>query len=636
MQNKKGIACLLTCPLSQSPCVFLEEQVPLVLQFLNKLPTSCISSVSFYVSARVIELILESGERELIETLKRKCEEGIVDLFCGLAYEPALTLLTDDKLDEHSEAYRALAGRAGLSVNASLWLMGDSIPASILHGIARREIRHVVLCHPSAIAQGQSCGCYTFPFKETNSEVAIISSAPKLKEGQDLKDRISEQVLIVCPDQVGQLLSDKTQENNFLAISALLSQEEEERFKPRFLEFSSADKCELWHDFWRNFQYQDARLQKLREAMENQKISDEVKPRLSAARKALLKANNYALLDIHSQHGVLSITTRKVLEKELLSAQVELDYVEYGNIDPKDGWVHWKIEAHQNQRHRGLDIDTQLMSMKFDLNAHGSLSHWSYKAQKTSLTSVAPRPGDLQGQSTNCQLFVCQQRQIPQELNEETLWPASESEEATVLTTRNTPGLVSIRLTRPAPSLAPLVLSSSPMVSSEFSFRSGIGAHLNHATTGFCAEYWLEPSSFVPSAGSDKEPLFFLWTFLYTPPSDDKGLLSCRPLLCVGGAGEHAVTIDRTVSFALNNTPGGPYGLRIIDGGKTFVVDFRWTKPLESASASPVYLSPKCESDQTQGSGESKLFQGIRISFVQKIRNLFQEDKPATLFVSMF
>lgn len=266
---------------------------------------------------------------------------------------------------------------------------------------------------------------------------------------------------------------------------------------------------------------------------------------------------------------------------DLITAQVMLDECLYPGTDPTNGWVHHEIREPAPLHTGEIVVDTQLLRLYFDFSAGGAPSLFDYKPRKANLWHSLNSPATDQAGCILSAPFagLYDQQQLTRGNRRTALVGGQLGKPSTPerpLITRNTPDLLGIRFRQP---VAPD--PDSCTFFHEYFFRSGIGAHLPNATTGWRSEFWLE--------GAQAKPGLLLGVnYLIELPAGDLQGEYAKPLLCVGGIGDGRYPLTTEKLILSNSVPGGLYGIRLVDGITDLIFDLRTAKPVWGIAIAPV------------------------------------------------
>ncbi len=290
-------------------------------------------------------------------------------------------------------------------------------------------------------------------------------------------------------------------------------------------------------------------------------------------------------------------------------AQVEIDDVIRPNVDPLEGWVTHDIVDYNHDNNAELIVDTQLMRLYFDPNGAGRIDELDFKPWKLNLLDTVSPTGANQ-------LILTSDSALSLEMHEsESPWTHKEnirnSQFRVLRSTRDTLGV------RFASEI--FYANGHGKFSQDMLFRSGIGAHLNNATTGYSTEYYFESQTIV------REMLLGLgWNVYFR--TGEPHLESFQPLLSVGGVSESRSTLVKPVLLRPNDVPGGIYGVRLQEGVTEGLIDFRSAKPLAAIAVIPILRS---KTPVREG------YQGLRIVLYIEAKRILSDENTNTVFVSI-
>lgn len=294
----------------------------------------------------------------------------------------------------------------------------------------------------------------------------------------------------------------------------------------------------------------------------------------------------------------------------LLAADVEMDYINHPDIDPNTGWVNLQGIT-RNHVANPIQIDTQLLNVEFSPDFSGTIRSIGYKPRKICLCNSYHLSDSVPFLSA--QIFHAKdQDELFAALEANRKSTAAISKQPQLL--KHTPSLASFRFMN---ELAPGI-----SLVKDYSFKSGVGAHLQNSTTGFQLEYWTEITQPI---SADTFLIIGATLLLQTPAAE---AYSLRALTSVGGATDNAWPLDTAWESSANATPGGLHGARIVDSIKNLVVDFRSAKPLHAALVRPSFFP-------NGAAEEDRLFQGFEIFFAQRLSQVSDLSHANTIFLSI-
>lgn len=328
--------------------------------------------------------------------------------------------------------------------------------------------------------------------------------------------------------------------------------------------------------------------------------------RLAIAQLAVREAAHRALF---VSPGPQASSARLFASGRLIRAQVEVDAIQRPDTDPFVGW----IETHGADVDQPVVIETQLACITLDRQSAGSLASFEYKPRKHDFAAAWDQ--------TDCALSGIDVviSEDPVRLEPEKffngLQPALAQAAATpadVSVTRSTKDLVAVRVLSPC---IGATAAKPSQIFKQYLFKAGIGAHLNNATTGWSLEYWIEgPTSAQQS---------LVTHFSLIMPSADARTNSIRALTAAGGAAESASGVAPAHRFAADNTPGGCYGIRLIDGITGLLIELRSAKQLTA-------VFTKSMVDES-----TKSWNGVAVAFVVSASRIADDAHANTIFVSV-
>lgn len=287
--------------------------------------------------------------------------------------------------------------------------------------------------------------------------------------------------------------------------------------------------------------------------------------------------------------GELSqFVVRSRLARAMCNAMVVLDSVAHPDTAPEVGW------ARSDEGRSGRMVDTQLMRLFFDIQRGGELTAFWYKPRKINFCNAA----------ASGELLPCLKNSLVFGLGSGSEQSTAFCGAAAIKTTASTPDVLTLRST---------VSAEGAALATTLDFHAGFGAHLKEATTGLALEFELE--------GQNLEQAVFCSEWNFAMQSGEIEGLSAYALKAVGGVedGLHYLNVPRELTAA--DARGGLYGVRLIDGVGSLVVDFRTARPLEKLCIDPL--------------SDAGGFQGSRLRFFYPAADLIDPRRRATLFISI-
>ncbi len=117
-------------------------------------------------------------------------------------------------------------------------------------------------------------------------------------------------------------------------------------------------------------------------------------------------------------------------------------------------------------------------------------------------------------------------------------------------------------------------------------------------------------------------------------PSAEPALMSARPLLCVGGQSENSISLEKPFCLNTESCPGGLYGLRLIDGLESYVIDIRSAKALAYIQASHILLPEEAEISADKNT--PRFLTGLRLRFYSNSASHWGDEHSNTLFLTIY
>lgn len=292
---------------------------------------------------------------------------------------------------------------------------------------------------------------------------------------------------------------------------------------------------------------------------------------------------------------------RKQVYKAIIHAQVEMDTIYNPEVDPIVGWVKQELIDLDKDNKKFLQLDTQLMTLHFDLEKSGSVINFEYKPRKANLVNFFEELPE--SYFAIDYLFEGELEKISLEnQNKITL------NKIDYLNTKHSLDLCGFRFISEIAEEVKLI--------KHYSFKAGIGAYLPNSTTGFSIEYWLE------SAKELKDNLYLVNQFSLLFPSGSELGLTIKGLGSFGGIGENSFEASKSQLLNSGSVAGGLYGLRMIDGVTNLTIDIRFSKAISAIQILPVH-------DQ-----ENNLVT-MQLKVFVKAKNVINDDKAMMVFLSI-
>ncbi|MBP9838022.1 MAG: DUF1926 domain-containing protein [Proteobacteria bacterium] len=348
----------------------------------------------------------------------------------------------------------------------------------------------------------------------------------------------------------------------------------------------------------------------LDEKVEKISNKDENKKKLAEA-KAYYQDALELFNKVKTEKNLSSNDARKRIFSDIIKAQVEIDFINNPDVDPTNGWVRHQFIDIDDDGAQELMIDTQLQTLFFNPRLSGAVVEYDYKPRKANLVNTfSEKQLDLS---------------LVEAIIPKVLVPAS-NEPALILLNRISAQAASLsecHINRHAPDLISVRFNKTLVNDKNAEFKlykdvivkSGIGAYLNNATTGFSWEYWIEGEN------KPEEEDIFLNQVSFMLPSFSLDGISLRPLSTFGGVSDSAFELARGKAFEYKEVEGGLYGVRIIDGIANFVIDVRSAKAINKCLVFPLVVN--------------SVFYGVTIHFYVEAKRIFEDTKANTIFFSI-
>ena len=291
---------------------------------------------------------------------------------------------------------------------------------------------------------------------------------------------------------------------------------------------------------------------------------------------------------------------RRNAVRYLLCAEVEADAISHPEVDPSDGWI--------NRQHVDYDGDGEaewiFESPFFRCCFKPSLSaavEFNYKPRKIDLLNTAL---NSDGNYSFRGVITAGSEQ-------------SHLAGSRAILLRANPDIAVFRLEE---KLALPGREDCYLLYKDFTVKAGLASFPAGATATFPLEYWIEETS------APTDPATFALDFCLMLPSGELGSYSARPLLCFGGEGEKAFPLLDPLEITKDKSPGGVYGVRLIDGVDNFIIDLRTTKEVAA-----VQLIPLTDSE----SGEP-FCGGIQVRLISPLSSVSGDTNSNILYFTVY
>lgn len=337
--------------------------------------------------------------------------------------------------------------------------------------------------------------------------------------------------------------------------------------------------------------------------------------RLERAKKAFSSAFSRSLYSDDPRTGLPAYPFRRAFQRAVLVAQVEADTIRNPEIDPSVGWVRHELIDYDQDGEEEVVIDTQLIRLYIERSRAARIVELDYKPRKVDLLNIF----DPTGQAATSRFLLLPTGGQPVDATKlrEALASAPQTIDSKLTVTKRTLDLLELAFEHPIAGAGGQ--SSVTRLCKHLQVKSGIGSHLPNSTTGFSTEVWLEGQK--PPEGT-----LLLAQFSFMLPSGDPDVLSTRPLVAFGGAFERAFGCHVDHVFLPQHVPGGAYGIRLIDGIDSFILELRCSKPLPVAAVLPIWHKDRDGRDRFGG---SMVICGIDAA------KILGDDRSATFFLSI-
>ena len=570
---------------------------------------------------------LSSLSSIFFEEVRSAVLRGQLEIIAGLHFEPCFELCSKAEAAEHLELNQAFWQHQGFPLLKTYWHNNPSLPSELLSVLAERNLNTLILprelitaCPENGsgvfVYQGQKYAllaqhhpglAFTANNKQdtdTKQDWAFPASLPDILEY--LSQLAATSNLQWClPHEIN---SKKQLSQAGLNFTPWPSQ------GPR-----SAESPKLQADFF------SSRLALLRQELESipQFIAThehqfESQTKLKEARSFFLRAQHAPAYLNHKQQ--LPPNYHAAINEpyaNLIRSQVQIDSILHAEIDPIQGYLNAKTSDYDQDGEEELIIETPFQESLFKPSLGGAMIELIYKPRKLNFIAGVP----------SAKAKRCFTGRLLKSLD--SLSPAPPPCPADIRILNKSPDSVRFRIAEPLNEPDPNVAPSPSWTSiRDFSFRGNLGAYQANATTGFAVEYWLEKHS------SEANNCYFSLDFSVVLASGKRSLASFRPLLCFGGITEESQSLEQECVLDSSSAPGGLYGVRLIDGLASLVIDLRSAKALSSIRLSPQEF-PQAQ-DSQEGLDVTEPFCAIQFQFISSADKLLGDDHANTLFFSVY
>lgn len=299
----------------------------------------------------------------------------------------------------------------------------------------------------------------------------------------------------------------------------------------------------------------------------------------------------------------------------LLYSQVELDSLKHPNTDPLIGWIEHSTTKDSEQNLREISVSNPFINLSFSAESGGSIIIAEYKARKVDL---------LNSLDPNEPLYAFSGRLLHKKNWREKVAVHDKPVIGKLQVMRVSPDILILRGTQllSTPASPQNQKNTNPITfCKDFLIKSTLGGHLANSSYGLTMNYWLEGQESI-------FPNFFIAVeSVFTLPSAYIDSQRARPLLCVGAESEQTVLLNSNCLLKSSNFPGGLYGIRLIDGITSFIIDIRSSKQLDSIMLSPI--------NQIKSEDQEFDLASIKVVLVSEAHQIRDMDHQNSIFVSV-
>ena len=523
---------------------------------------------------------------------------GRVELFDTLYYEPSSAVLSSWSAAEQLHESKAFWVKHGLTADRSLWLSCPEVT-----GLIEKELEHTSCFAPrEALTSSGEDSRLTVVHRLGSSADIAASGASRVWSEELLPSRI---VSADIAHEVEAILCPHLHRRNWLL--------------PRNIECpkESSPAAEYTADFsptTSRLTYRvialEPRLSSVPDYISRHPHQGKNLTSYHTARKHYLQSQCYLYHQLKESSASRVHALMREGFQHLLSTEVEIDAIKHSDVDPSNGWLHLK-ERPAPCGSPESSIDNPFIRIYFDAAQGGAIAEFDYKPRKLNLV---PSGGA-------CSACFCTVR------GDEIIFPDTAAAHAQLQmppnsgpkVLRRNPDLAALRFTESLSGGPPQIEYT---ISKDFYVRAGLGAYQANSTTGFNIEYWISGPTEPPA---DLHVAFF-FSFIF--PSGDLRVMSGRPLLCAGGETEWVFPLEKENLLHSTDVPGGLYGLRLIDGIDSFIIDLRSAKPFSFIKYQPRPVDGYSVFEGAAG--------GIGLTFISSARTLWQDETSNTIFLSIY
>jgi len=245
--------------------------------------------------------------------------------------------------------------------------------------------------------------------------------------------------------------------------------------------------------------------------------------------------------------------------RKLLMAQVDLAYFIHAGIEPQIGWIEY--DAPSIEQPEKYEIRNPFLSLQHDLTHGGVITKIDYFPRKFLLNESSPSL-----------FFSIGRISTPKEFE-----PIASSLDKWRLM-RKQPDLISLRFDEePISNLEENALCTIAKV---IYLKGGLGSFMPNSTSGFSCEFWIEEwlgkNSTIPL--NLHLPLLF--------PAQQE-LIQIRALSPFGGETDTLYNAESALLIKKDSIESGLSGIRLINSAEHFVIDIRFTRPINNINLIP-------------------------------------------------
>lgn len=600
----------------------LHRVLPLVRQ-LEAVPGM---RFSLAVSGCFLDALTDIESQAILSILTGMAKEGRVEVLAMPHYAPLLPALSGDELRLQLERSRQFWSEREVALAHGAWVEPTGWRSELEPVLLEWGSRFVVIDQQAASRVGSELAAGLYPSANSILEILYCGAAgPRAVltiRAEELIDRELSELPgfeLLNAAKSGEL---RTRTCSELMREVLGSPEALERSQLDLAAGFGGDAAAFFPGYdrpeSRRLRYRAEDLKEKQGAFAQAHadgwLSSQAQQHLAQSVEHLLRAHAADAYWEHRSGGVLVPQYRGAIYEALLRGQVDFDVARHPDVDPNNGWVELDRFKSADGLVEELILDTQLMRLYLDTARGGVITEFDYKPRKTNFLNVLGDAEEALPALRDYLVTIASGGEfIPREKHY--------CIKSDVKVTRHTTGLVCLRFLQQCSYRTP---SGEEQVelSKEFTFKSGIGAHLSNATTGFGVEYMVEGGNPNPDA-----MLVVDWPFIL--PSGEGTASIGYPLMCVGGVSSTRFELHKESLIRGESVPGGLYGLRLIDGLRDLSLDIRVSRPLWGIKLQPLTVP------RSRDGEEFRSYQGTVLSFIVPVGRLINTLSGFNVFLSI-